>query len=377
MSDVHFYDTATALPSDDYWYYSAFTLLMLMVFQGMLCRMRQNSLAMLRDMRRPAYHVFCFRQRQWVLVSTDTLVPGDVISLSVDLAIHSAAAAAAEQKRQQRRGAGGGSAAAAADIVIPCDAVIIRGGCVTNEAMLTGESVPQTKESIEWDAADEVVGVSREQENGSATGSGEGESGSRSSAREGNFIDLKGPDGSKWRRNVVFGGTNLLQHTSRGSANIDNSIISSGSSGARGSSQHAESSPVPPSPDHGCIAVVVRTGFATTQGNLMRKILFASERVVGDGDSIDTARFIAVLVCFAVVAAAYVLYHGLGDERRNQFRLILHCIMIITSVVPPELPMELSLAVTNSVATLSKGLVYCTEPFRLAYAGKLDVLCFD
>ncbi len=77
----------------------------------------------------------------------------------------------------------------------------------------------------------------------------------------------------------------------------------------------------------------------------MRKILFATERVVGDGDSTDATSFIAVLVCFAVVAASYVLYRGIGDERRNQFRLILHCIMIITSVVPPELPMELSLAV--------------------------------
>lgn len=33
--------------------------------------------------------------------------------------------------------------------------------------------------------------------------------------------------------------------------------------------------------------------------------------------------------------------------------------------------------VTNSLAALSKGLVFCTEPFRIPYAGKLDVLCFD
>lgn len=76
----------------------------------------------------------------------------------------------------------------------------------------------------------------------------------------------------------------------------------------------------------------------------MRKILFATERVTGN--SSETFYFIGVLVVFAVVAAAVVLRGGLADEKRNKFRLVLHCIMIVTSVVPPELPMELSLAVS-------------------------------
>ena len=107
----------------------------------------------------------------------------------------------------------------------------------------------------------------------------------------------------------------------------------------------------------------------------MRKILFASERV--NSNSHETFLFIGMLVVFALLASAVVLYEGLKDDTRNRFKLILHCIMIITSVVPPELPMELSLAVTHSLAALSKVHVYCTEPFRIPIAGRLTTLCFD
>ena len=156
--------------------------------------------------------------------------------------------------------------------------------------MLTGESVPQMKEAIAAQVGEVVLG------------------------EDSNISPI-------WKRHLVFSGTSL-QQSSPGDEGVSISV--------------------PPPPDGGAVAVVVRTGFGSTQGGLMRKILFATERVGGGGK--ETACFIGVLVVLALVAAITVLSAGLQDPRRNRFRLVLHCIMIVTSVVPPELPMELSLA---------------------------------
>ncbi|RDX42013.1 endoplasmic reticulum Ca-transporting P-type ATPase [Lentinus brumalis] len=267
---------------DEYWYYSLFTLFMLIVFECTVVWQRLRTLSEFRTMAVSPYPVYVRRNNVWTQIQSDDLLPGDVISVA----------------RQQT------------ETNIPADILLVRGTCIVNEAMLSGESTPLLKESIALLEANEPLDV----------------------------------DGAH-KNAVLFSGTKLLQASNGGDT-----------------------------PDGGCLGVVLRTGFGTAQGQLVRTMIFSTERV--SANNAESFLFIGFLLIFAIAASWYVWTKGI-ERNLKKSKLLLDCILIITSVVPPELPMELSLAVNASLVALSKYAIFCTEPFRIPSAGRVDVCCFD
>ncbi|KAI5068556.1 hypothetical protein GOP47_0016901 [Adiantum capillus-veneris] len=275
---------------DEYWYYSIFTLFMLVLFESTVVKSRIRTLTELRRVRVDSQTLMVHRGGKWVKLSGIDLLPGDVVSIGRPTGL------GAEER------------------TVPADMLLLAGTAISNEALLTGESTPQWKVSIIGRQPGEMLSLKRD------------------------------------KNHVLFGGTKILQHSADKNGHLK-------------------------TPDGGCLAIVLRTGFETSQGKLMRTILFSTERVTAN--NWESGLFICFLVIFALAAAGYVLKKGLEDPSRSKYKLFLNCSLIITSVIPPELPMELSIAVNTSLMALARKGIFCTEPFRIPFAGKVDVCCFD
>jgi manganese-transporting P-type ATPase len=284
---------------DEYWYYSVFTLFMLVIFESTVVQQRLKTLREFRGMSVPAVEMFVLRDSKWLAIKSSEIVPGDVCALPF------------------------GDKVDSDGLTIPCDLILLQGSCIVNEAMISGESTPLLKESIE-----DVDGN--------------------------DSIDMADID----RNHVLFGGTKVLQIHSFSSNNSSTGLT------------------VPSGLD--CpfiIGYAARTGFGTLQGKLVRTMIYSSEQV--SANNAEAFLFIGFLLIFALMAAGYVLVKGVEEEGRSRYKLLIECTLIITAVVPPELPMELSMAVNNSLQELAKFAIFCMEPFRIPLAGKLDICCFD
>ncbi|XP_055351131.1 polyamine-transporting ATPase 13A3-like isoform X2 [Paramacrobiotus metropolitanus] len=155
--------------------------------------------------------------------------------------------------------------------------------------------------------------------------------------------DCSGPFGIKeYQRHMVFSGTRVLQ------------------------TRYYANEPVR--------AVVLRTGFATNKGNLIRSIMYP--KPVDFKFYRHTYYFIIVL---AAIALCGLIYSAILRAMRGQAvsEIIIRSLDVITIAVPPALPAALSVGIIYAQRRLQKNRIFCLSPRSINICGSVNLICFD
>ncbi|CAJ0952596.1 unnamed protein product, partial [Mesorhabditis belari] len=191
--------------------------------------------------------------------------------------------------------------------VMQCDAILLTGTVIVNESMLTGESVPVTKVNA---------------------------SGLDDDNKTGN-VKL---DFDRHAKHVLFCGTQVLQTRNYGRGLVR--------------------------------AIVIRTAFSTTKGQLVRSIMYP--KPIDFEFNRDLLKFVGFLSIMASFGFAYTLgmmfHYGAAWKK-----LVIRSLDIITCVVPPALPAAMSVGIINANGRLRKKDIYCISPSTINTCGAVNV----
>lgn len=196
--------------------------------------------------------------------------------------------------------------------VMPCDAVLISGTCIVNESMLTGESVPVTKTNLPNPSVD-IKGMGDE---------------------------LYSPE--THRRHTLFCGTTVIQ-----TRFYTGELVK---------------------------AIVVRTGFSTSKGQLVRSILYP--KPTDFKLYRDAYLFLLCLVAVAGIGFIYTIINSILNEVEIGV-IIIESLDIITITVPPALPAAMTAGIVYAQRRLKKIGIFCISPQRINICGQLNLVCFD
>ncbi|KAJ8958055.1 hypothetical protein NQ318_002065 [Aromia moschata] len=122
------------------------------------------------------------------------------------------------------------------------------------------------------------------------------------------------------------------------------------------------------------LAVVVRTGFSTAKGNLVRSILYPPP--VDFRFEKDSYRFVTLLGFIAFVGFTYTIITKVmrGVAARD---VVLEALDLITIVVPPALPAAMTVGRFYAQIRLKRNEIFCISPRTINVSGSINCVCFD
>ncbi|XP_075617338.1 putative cation-transporting ATPase 13A4 isoform X2 [Balearica regulorum gibbericeps] len=121
-------------------------------------------------------------------------------------------------------------------------------------------------------------------------------------------------------------------------------------------------------------AVVLRTGFNTAKGDLVRSILYP--KPMNFKLYRDALWFLMCLIAFAAIGMIYaVCVFALNGEEAGE--VVKKALDVITIAVPPALPAALTTGIIYTQRRLKKKGIFCISPQRINMCGQLNLICFD
>ncbi|XP_057320538.1 polyamine-transporting ATPase 13A3-like isoform X2 [Microplitis mediator] len=122
------------------------------------------------------------------------------------------------------------------------------------------------------------------------------------------------------------------------------------------------------------LAVVIRTGFMTIKGGLVRTILYPPPMDIEFEQ--DSYKFIKLMMCIATVSAIYTAVTK-AQRGIRAGEIVQEALNLFTVVVPPGLPAAITIGRLVAQNRLEKNRIYCTEPRVITVSGSIDCICFD
>ncbi|TPX32624.1 hypothetical protein SmJEL517_g04278 [Synchytrium microbalum] len=124
----------------------------------------------------------------------------------------------------------------------------------------------------------------------------------------------------------------------------------------------------------GALAIVVATGFSSTRGEMFRTILFP--KPMDFKFNRDSYQFMMILGVVALISFLNRLVDALTDGRTFG-QALLSSLDLITIAVPPALPVVLTIGIGFSMTRLKAKQIFCINPERVNYAGRINTFCWD
>lgn len=126
--------------------------------------------------------------------------------------------------------------------------------------------------------------------------------------------------------------------------------------------------------DEKVLAMVIRTGFSTSKGGLVRSILYPPP--VDYRFEKDSYRFIILLAMIASIGFVYTVVTK-AMRGVSASHLLVEALDLITIVVPPALPAAMTVGRMYAQRRLKRMNIFCISPRTINVSGSIDCVCFD